>query len=516
MELITVTLLIERIKSNQASLISVNKEGSFFVNEANALKVCLVENRTDKPMGKCTLIIAKSYRLDNFVLSYRDKVERKLSELNVIYAELTELQALYNANRIRKGDINDEDSAAQKYVVRILKEATRINSSDVHIIVNNKHGLIRFRSNGSLVNRGQVSEQEAMMICATIYQSMSDVAEPTFRPQQAQRARMKGGFVNDIGLTGARINTRPLDSGYLMVLRLFYVENAIKTLALSDLGYQPAQCQTLEALCRFRSGIVLISGATGSGKSTTLKLVMEKLVRDDPGIHVLTLEDPPEYVIKGVNQSPIVGDRSNVAAVEQAWGQAIADAMRLDPDVIMIGEIRDSVSARMAFRAAMTGHLVWTTIHANTAMTILYRLKDEGVTDSLLTDETILIGLINQSLVPTLCEHCKVSFHAAKEALSENIQARITSTCETNSVYLTGQGCSHCNQTGVSGRTVVAEIISTTPQFMEVYRTMGHNAAGKFWREHLGGVRKMDAAICKINAGLVSPLSVEKILGPLC
>ncbi|ECB6455245.1 TPA: pilus assembly protein [Salmonella enterica] len=300
-----------------------------------------------------------------------------------------------------------------------------------------------------------------------------------------------------------------------MVLRLFYAETSISSSELSDLGYLQSQCEDLEHLRKFRAGIVLISGATGSGKSTTLKMIMEKQLSDDSGIHVLTLEDPPEYVIKGANQSPVSGDRGNALEVEQAWSQAIADAMRLDPDVIMIGEVRDAVSAKMAFRAAMTGHLVWTTIHANTAMTILYRLEDEGVNPSLLTDENILIGLVNQSLVPTLCPQCKIPYRGNENRLDERIRQRLESVCSPENVYLEGNGCENCRQTGIVGRTVIAEIIRTTENFMRVYREQGYSAANSYWINEMHGMRKMDAAIEKMSRGEISPCAVERVLGPL-
>ncbi|EKN6178777.1 Flp pilus assembly complex ATPase component TadA [Yersinia enterocolitica] len=510
---ISVEQIISHVKAENATLLSAEKANDFFVTPINSAKVCLVKINTTLEYH---LLIAKSYQLDGFILSYRDKAERKFGKLFVNYCDLTQIQEINSQSAIFENIENEDESLSQRHVVRILRDATRYRSSDVHIIVNRNYGLIRFRTNGSLIEWGQLSEQEGMTICATIYQSMSDVAEPTFRPNQAQRSRMKESFLKDIGLTGARVNTRPLDNGFLMVLRLFYAETTIRTSDLTSLGYLDSQCMDLEHLRQFRAGIVLISGATGSGKSTTLKMVMEKQIMDDAGIHILTLEDPPEYVIKGANQSPIVGDRSNAAEVEQAWGQAISDAMRLDPDVIMIGEVRDTVSAKMSFRAAMTGHLVWTTIHANTAMTILYRLEDEGVNHSLLTDENILIGLVNQSLVPTLCQSCKIPFIGNETRVTSDLRGRIVENCHVEGVYLEGKGCDQCGNTGISGRTVVAEIIRTSAKFMGIYRQQGHSAAAKYWLEEMNGMRKIDAAIYKINQGIISPCSAEQILGPLC
>lgn len=510
---ISVDNVVESIRSETVKLLSLTKNSEFYVTPANNSKVALVKIGSQK---RYVMFIAKSYQLDSYVLSYRDRIGRNHTHVTVIYCDVEKIREINN-EAMQHGDGNDgnEDSVSQKNVLRILRDASRLNSSDVHLVVRKGIGRVCFRVNGSLIEWNQLSALETMTICATIYQSMSDVAEPTFRASQAQLSRMKESFLRDIGLTGARVNTRPLENGFLMVLRLFYAETSISSSELSDLGYLQPQCEDLEHLRKFRAGIVLISGATGSGKSTTLKMIMEKQLLDDNGIHVLTLEDPPEYVIKGANQSPVSGDRGNVLEIEQAWSQAIADAMRLDPDVIMIGEVRDAVSAKMAFRAAMTGHLVWTTIHANTAMTILYRLEDEGVNSSLLTDENILIGLVNQSLVPTLCPQCKIPYRGNENHLDERIRQRLESVCSTENVYLEGNGCEHCRQTGIAGRTVVAEIIRTTADFMRVYREQGYSAANSYWINEMHGMRKMDAAVEKMARGELSPYFVERVLGPL-
>ncbi|EEA0732077.1 Flp pilus assembly complex ATPase component TadA [Salmonella enterica subsp. enterica serovar Newport] len=301
---ISVDNVVESIRSETVSLLSLTRSSEFYVTPANNSKIALVQIGAQK---KYVIFIAKSYQLDSYVLSYRDRVERNHTHVTVIYCDVEKIREINNESMLHGGDDDsDGDSVSQKNVLRILRDASRLNSSDVHLIVRKGIGRVCFRVNGSLIEWNQLSAQETMTICATIYQSMSDVAEPTFRASQAQRSRMKESFLRDIGLTGARVNTRPLENGFLMVLRLFYAETSISSSELSDLGYLQSQCEDLEHLRKFRAGIVLISGATGSGKSTTLKMIMEKQLSDDSGIHVLTLEDPPEYVIKGANQSPVL------------------------------------------------------------------------------------------------------------------------------------------------------------------------------------------------------------------
>ncbi|EAR4440460.1 type ii secretion system protein [Salmonella enterica] len=503
--------LISQIATQKCAVVSGESGTIFYVDPRHSSKIVLVRGE-----GQChILMIARSYRLDAYVMTYKDRVERKFRELKILICDVADIHVVNGLACNKASHRSGEDTDTQKVVTRILKEASQMYSSDVHFIVNKGLCRIRFRIKGNLVDWTQLSEKEGMALCATIYQSMCDVAEPTFRPSQAQRSRMNDVYIGDIGLTGARVNTRPLDGGFLMVLRLFYAESNINKTSLEQLGYLPEQCKQLEMLSKYRAGIVLISGATGSGKSITMKTVMDGLLEQSKGLHVLTLEDPPEYVIRGANQSPVMGDRNDVANMELVWGQAIADSMRLDPDIIMIGEVRDSISARMAFRAAMTGHLVWTTIHANTVMTIMCRLQDEGVIGSLLTDESILIGLVNQSLVMTLCEQCKIPLKGNEHRVAPDQLQRIETCCDINNVYINGDGCEACGGSSSSGRTVVAEIIKTSDRFMDVYRTCGRAEAGRYWLQQMMGLRKMDAAIIKINQGILSPNNVESVLGPL-
>ncbi|AKH64639.1 MULTISPECIES: GspE/PulE family protein [Photorhabdus] len=489
--------------------------GALEIELANRSLICLIELPQQK--GQCVLAVSASHRLDPHVLAYEETVKRHGFIYQIVtcgMGNILELYRLSKSHHHRHG-LGGTESDVQRYITRLIGEATQERASDLHIVARHNYCEIRCRVDGYLRPVEQLRPEEGLRLCATIYQSMCDVAEPTFKPMQAQRARMKDEFLTECGLSGARINTRPLDRGMLMVLRLLYADSPGTVCTLSDLGYLPEQCQILEELMDHRAGVVLLSGATGSGKSTTLKVVMQKLIAEQAGIHLLTLEDPPEYEIEGANQSPITGDRGDSVVVEQEWAMAIADAMRLDPDVIMVGEIRDAVTAKMTFRAAMTGHLIWTTIHANDALAILPRLQDEAVMGSLLMDSRLVIGLVSQSLVQVLCPHCKVPLQGHEQEISGRLLKRLNLYCRPESVCLQGEGCDYCKQSGIVGRTVVAEVVRTSPGLMQAYQAGHHHGATRYWMMEMGGLSKIDALIHKINDGIIDPRAGERVMGPI-
>lgn len=510
----TISDLIRVVSAGGRVLSAVLKD-PFELDADNRALMCFVALSEVAKEG--VLAVSKSHQLDPHVLAYQERIRLAGWSCGTVVADMHSIREVYKATQVAESAEDHEfsESEWQRKVLQMLREACGMQASDLHIIVRRDICDVRVRVHGELKRIEQFRAEDGVRLCATIYQAMCDVAEPIFKPLQAQRARMKGEYVNQLGLSGARVNTRTLDRGILMVLRLLYADSPDALLDLPALGYLPDQCQALETLMEHRAGVVLLSGPTGSGKSTTLKVLMQRILREQSGIHLLTLEDPPEYEIEGANQSPVSGDRSDMTKVEQEWANALADAMRLDPDIIMVGEIRDAVTAKMAFRAAMTGHAIWTTIHANDALAILPRLEDEAVMSSLLTDSRLIIGLVNQSLVKTLCPNCKIRLGGHYDMVNARLLDRIVKYCEPESVCLQGPGCEHCNYVGVKGRTVIAEVINTTPGLMSAYRSEGHHGALRYWVNEMGGRGKVDSLIYKVNAGLVDPRDGERVIGPM-
>jgi len=266
-------------------------------------------------------------------------------------------------------------------------------------------------------------------------------------------------------------------------------------------------------------GINIVAGPTGSGKSTTLQRILSTLMRERRNeIATFTVEDPPEYVIEGAQQMPVT-NASTAEERKEKFNAAIRAALRSDPDVIMIGEIRDSESAKLAFEAAMTGHQVWATLHAVDALTIVSRLRDIGVDEFKLYDPAVFTGLVGQRLTRALCPDCKIPLMQAREQgkVHDELWERVLDiySRDIEGIFTEGPGCPTCKNTGVTGRSVVAEVCLPDDAFMEYMKREDKLSARRHWVENLNGITMMGHGILKTKAGVCSPEEVERMLGPL-
>lgn len=478
----------------------------FEVPPSDSDKLCL--------MTDGTLYVASSYSRDMSVLSYQELLRRNGINFKVQLASVDEIQRMY----VSVSQANDGDSSIrQEQVIRILKMAVDRRASDIHIRNFAKHTEIWMRIDGflQLDKKDVLKSEDGGAICGTIYRSMCDEADSDYVVSRAQDARIKAEFANKAGLVSARVATTPTDQGNLMVIRLLY-RNA--RYSLIDMGYMSQQNDVLRRMTKRTHGVNIFSGATGSGKSTSLEVLLSELLAyTQYKINVLTIENPPEYVIAGAVQTSIKCDSKDHEALAREWARSISRSLRLDPDVMMVGEIRDKDSAIAAFKLAMTGHGVWATLHANDAVAILDRLKSEGVDLDIVTDASTVTGLINQSLVPKNCESCKRPYLRHKHEVEPDLRERIEMHCDVEKVFLKGndRGCPHCGGRGYHGRTVVAECVVPTQSFMNVYKREGKAAARAYWVGQMRGITKNQHLIHKVNEGMVDPLLGEQSVCPL-
>ncbi|AAY93921.1 pilus assembly protein PilQ [Pseudomonas protegens] len=451
-----------------------------------------------------TLHISAQHQADPHVMAFMDKLEHEQFEYVIKLCSMTDIRSIYQASSQIPGS-DQIDTVRQAHALRILADAHKRGASDIHIVVGYEITKIFYRIHGLLWEAGQEKSGVGLELCSALYNSMCDVTKDHFQPTIPQDARVARSFVETLGLFGARLSTRPLVDGPLMVMRLLYDDES--KASLEDLGFLPEQIAQYARLRSLPYGVNLITGPTGSGKSKSLQINLNLLFEETEGTrHILTIEDPPEYPLKA-NQSPL--------GPGESWQAGIKSSVRLDPDVLMYGEIRDLESAQAAYSGGMTGHLVWGTLHTNNAVASLQRLIDMGVPDYLVTDPALTTGLINQSLLPVLCQSCCVPLRDHLDSVSQGLRERLEQLQIIDQVNLVGPGCPHCKKLGVAGRTVVAEILMTDLLFMKVFSELGASAARRHWVKEMGGITKIEHAIRKIKAGTVDPRHAETLIGPL-
>lgn len=459
----------------------------------------------DEGQAHPVLYVSGQHRTDHFILAFMDRLDRAGVAYEVRSSTMSEIKALYQLDDSPKGTGGSDTTHRQREMVELMGLAHERQASDIHLVVGHDITSIRFRVHGQMAEFGQIPSANGIELCSALYNSMCDVADEHFQPEIKQDARVSRRFVEQLGLFGARVATRPMVNGLLMVLRLLYDDQGKQS--LEELGFHDQQIQLLKRLRSLPYGVNLITGPTGSGKSKTLQITLNLLARETRGTkHILTVEDPPEYPLLA-NQSPLGADES--------WDDAISNSMRLDPDILMYGEVRDLASAQAAFRGGMTGHQVWSTLHTNNAVAGLQRLIDMGVDPSLVTDPALMTAVINQSLLPVLCPQCKVPAREQVSALPDDLVKRLRDLSLLNTACLVGPGCPHCRQLGVVTRTLVAEILLPTHRFMQIFRKDGAGAARNYWVQELGGITKIAHTGLKVRRGEIDPRMAETVVGPL-
>lgn len=480
-------------------------KGEFNVGEEVRNMLCYFED------GR--LLVSRSHANNTHVLSFEAQLRRLGRHYHKQLVDIEDVHSAYTNNaQISKRNV--ESSDMMNDVMTLLKKGVAKKASDIHIRWGKTVTKVWFRIHGDLVEMDAYSSEYGFALLNTIYTSMTDVSDTAFKPKERQDARIAGRDKVPEQVNGVRVATSPTTDGLLMVLRLLYNDAGSST-DLRDLGWSPADAAKVQYMKSQPTGINIICGPTGSGKSTTLQRIMTSILAEsDYTINLITVEDPPEYPIPGSIQTPVTNCDTKEER-SQAFQSAISAAMRLDPDVIMIGEVRDEASAELALQAAMTGHQVWTTIHANSAPAIIDRLIDLKLPITMVADHTMITGLTCQRLVKLLCPHCRVKMIDAMDALDKKKIRRVERIAEDlENIYVTGKGCDHCDD-GTIGRTALEEVILPDPKFMEYIRDGKKLQAVDYWRKQQGSKTMLDHAIEKVNLGLIDPFAAESVVGLL-
>lgn len=295
-----------------------------------------------------------------------------------------------------------------------------------------------------------------------------------------------------------RVATLPSIHGETLVMRILQRDGAL--VDLGSIGLRGRDMETLHRLLEHTHGMIVVAGPTGSGKTTTLAAALSRL--NDPGRKIVTIEDPVEYQIPGIVQSQVQ------PAIDLTFSSAIRAFVRQDPDIILVGEVRDPETARAAVQAGLTGHLVLTTVHANTAAAAFTRLRDLGIENYLLVGA--VRGVVAQRLVRRLCEHCKRPSIIAPDLLAGDPRYSAVGFRAGDQVF-EAVGCARCADAGYRGRIAVFEILTLGEEVVHLTSEGGDNARIEAAALRGGMTTMADDAVGKALDGLTSPSEVVRV-----
>lgn len=374
----------------------------------------------------------------------------------------------------------DENTAAVKTADNIIAQAVQSGASDIHLEPMENGGRVRLRTDGVLHEEAELAKPVMQGVVSRIkVLAGMDIAEKRLPQDGSIRLELDGRSVD------LRISTLPTILGEKAVIRILDRERF--NLKLDELNFTTANLKLYRSLYSFGSGVVLLTGPTGSGKTTTLYATLSEL--NNSGRNIVTIEDPVEYRIAGISQ---------VAVNEKAgltFASGLRSILRQDPDIMMIGEIRDIDTAQTAIHAALTGHLVFSTLHTNSAAGAVVRLVDMGIEPFLVA--SALRGVVAQRLVRRICPHCKTAYAASAE------EKAYLKTDSSLTLYK-GSGCEKCRGTGYLGRMALQEVMPVLPELKKfILKETQEDALFDEARKY-GAVSMREDGIIKVLKGMTT------------
>jgi len=432
-------VLFAGIEDDQAKVIYRNKPSISILNEMRRhLNLPLkLEHVDEETFGK---LLVRTYESDSGTAMQMVEDFGESTDLFDLIAELPKPEDLLE---------QQDDAPIIRLLNALLSEAIKDGASDVHIETFENRVMVRFRVDGILREVLEPQRVLAPLIASRIkVMAKLDIAEKRL-PQDGRITLRIAGRAVDV-----RVSTMPTSHGERIVLRLLDKQSA--RLNLADLGMLPHTLELMQKLIATPHGIILVTGPTGSGKTTTLYAALSSL--NSAVRNILTVEDPIEYDLPGIGQTQVN------YKVNMTFAKGLRSILRQDPDVVMVGEIRDLDTAQIAIQASLTGHLVMSTLHTNSAIGAITRLDDMGIEPFLLSSS--LIGVLAQRLIRLLCPHCK----KAQPASFGECELLGVPVNDTTMIYQP-VGCQQCRNSGYSGRSGVYELILID----ETLRTMIHD-----------------------------------------
>lgn len=532
--------MVDADDSSVPSLIS-RASAQLLTGPGGDLAVSLVHREVVAYLSDATMLVSQDDLLDPIVVSLWQQIYASGRRVaNVLYVPPGLLAQVYDASEqhfTRSGGVRTQTSEAERKLSDCLRAAAAVGASDIHVVLTRYATQVLMRVDGFLEPYERLSRPLGLFLVRVAYLMSDDSEGGSLRHGEYQSARISGGkLVLPEGVQSLRLQFNPTSNrGYYLVLRLLYADSQAAGRDVDRLGYASFHLDSIRVLRARPSGLNIVSGVTGSGKSTTLQRLLRALLEEHHNrVNMITIEDPPEYEIPGARQFPVLA-RSEER--EDGFVQAISAAMRSDPDVLMVGEIRDYATAHLAVKCANTGHQVWTTVHATDALRSASRLIEEGIPRHRLMDPGVLSSLIGQRLVRVLCQTCSLDWESAcdrgiydsRPGFVDRLTAyfepldpsflrdhvRVCASADADPCPDSGSTC----RAGYAGRTLVAEVVPVDEALIDAF-TQGAGTEGlsvanaeRFWIDQCNGVRMREHAFMKLIGGQLDPLDVEDVVG---
>lgn len=484
--------------------------GQIAVSEAQKRQVALYSNGL--------ALIVGSYRWNAEYKVLANQAEKKGYPIKeTVEVEISTLEELYRKHSSLADPIGGElELERQAALAELLRKAAAESASDIHIRVVRGYCEIRTRVYGRMKDLDTCKAEEGMAMILAAFSVASDMGttssslsfmQGALTPTKSQLLPRRVEMV--------RLQYSPTSENRgALVMRLKY-ESPANEIEIDHLGYNDQQISDISTMRRRTNGLYILSGKVSSGKSTTLQRVLNKMnIEKKREITTYTIEEPVELDLPGAIQVPV---KKNPDGTD-GFALAMKSSLRSDPNIIVLGEIRTPELASLGIQAVMTGHALWSTVHAGTALGILDRLIDIGVEPWKLAEPTVVRGLVYQRLTGTICPHCRVNLRKGVEggALEESLAKRLCRLFakKPEELYVRGPGCPECKM-GLAGRTVVAETILTDATLLTLFSQGKRDAMRKYWlapkdKGGLGGIPVLHHALTKVGAGICDINEVEE------
>ncbi|ETT80071.1 type II secretion system protein E [Paenibacillus sp. FSL R7-277] len=468
-----ITQIIPESMAKRYQVLPFMKEGSkLMVAMADPLDYFAIED----------LRMSTGFRIEP-AISSRDELTRAIARHYGMRDSMSQMMVeLPTQEEIEETEITDEDSPIVRLVNQMIQQAVSLRASDIHVDPGENNLSIRYRIDGTLRTERIIPKQMQGFITARLkIMARLNIAERRL----PQDGRIKMQF--DYKMVDIRVSSLPTMHGEKIVLRLLDLSTGVKS--VDTLGFSDLNADAFRDMISKPYGILLITGPTGSGKSTTLYSALSQLNTENANI--ITIEDPVEYQLEGVNQVHVN------PAIGLTFAAGLRSILRQDPNIVMVGEIRDTETAEIAVRASLTGHLVLSTLHTNDAISTISRLRDMGVEPYLIASS--LLGVVAQRLVRKICPDCKEEHKPTEQ---ESIMLRRYGL--PAEVIYRGRGCGNCNNTGYRGRIAIHEVLTINDHLRQLITDSASieelRAAGR----EQGMVQLVEDGFVKVSKGITT------------